>query len=393
MLSSRELLSKLRLSHTTVLRGTYHNFSTSSVLRLNRAIVYESFGDPTSILSATTYPDLPPPPSNSLNVKFTLSPINPADLNVIENKYHSKPSPVESLVEGRHKFEKPHYVGGNEGLAVITDVGTRVSGYKPGDRVVVTKPQAGTWASARTLKAEDVLKVPAALSDVNAATITVNPPTAYNMLHGVVDLKPGEFVMQNGANSAVGQTVIQIAARKGIQTLNFIRDRPDLDATKEYLQSLGATHVFTYEDLKNKERVKEIESLVPKGTRLMLNCVSGEATKDMARFLSQKATVVSYGAMSMQPLIMPTGLFIFGELICRGFWQSKWYADHTKEEREKLMQTLSDFKLREPEHEILTLESLDSDDVVGSKVRSVISKMRQGRYGKKVLLKFEEPRA
>ncbi|CAL1714850.1 unnamed protein product [Somion occarium] len=348
------MLPSIRCRRTNLIRRPCLSarLSTSSVLLANRAIVYSSFGNPSEVLSAITYPDLPPPPSKSLNVKYILSPINPADLNVIENKYHSKPSPVSSLSEGRHKFPEPHYVGGNEGLAEVTEsVG---------------------------------------LSEVNAATITVNPPTAYNMLHSFVEPKEGDLVMQNGANSAVGQAVIQIAARKGIRTLNFVRNRPDIDSLKNYLQSLGATHVFTYDDLKDKETVQNIKTTITKkGTSLMLNCVSGEPTKDMTRLLADSATLVSYGAMSKQPLILPTSLFIFRDLRCRGFWQSKWYEEHSIQQREELMKTLAELKLREPEYEILNLKGTASDEEVAQQVRSVIAKIQEGRYGRKVLLRFE----
>ncbi|CAL1714848.1 unnamed protein product [Somion occarium] len=379
------MLPSIRCRRTNLIRRPCLSarLSTSSVLLANRAIVYSSFGNPSEVLSAITYPDLPPPPSKSLNVKYILSPINPADLNVIENKYHSKPSPVSSLSEGRHKFPEPHYVGGNEGLAEVTEVGPDVTHYKVGDRVVLTKQQSGTWASARTLHEDDVLKIPVGLSEVN-------PPTAYNMLHSFVEPKEGDLVMQNGANSAVGQAVIQIAARKGIRTLNFVRNRPDIDSLKNYLQSLGATHVFTYDDLKDKETVQNIKTTITKkGTSLMLNCVSGEPTKDMTRLLADSATLVSYGAMSKQPLILPTSLFIFRDLRCRGFWQSKWYEEHSIQQREELMKTLAELKLREPEYEILNLKGTASDEEVAQQVRSVIAKIQEGRYGRKVLLRFE----
>lgn len=45
---------------------------------------------------------------------------------------------------------------------------------------------------------------------VEAATIAVNPATAYRMLKDFVPLKSGDTVIQNGANSAVGQAVIQV---------------------------------------------------------------------------------------------------------------------------------------------------------------------------------------
>jgi trans-2-enoyl-CoA reductase len=42
------------------------------------------------------------------------------------------------------------------------------------------------------------------------ATLQVNPSTAYRMLNDFVKLSPGDLVVQNGANSAVGQFVIQV---------------------------------------------------------------------------------------------------------------------------------------------------------------------------------------
>jgi len=35
----------------------------------------------------------------------------------------------------------------------------------------------------------------------------VNPATAYNMLSDFVDLQPGDWVVQNGANSAVRELI------------------------------------------------------------------------------------------------------------------------------------------------------------------------------------------
>lgn len=80
---------------------------------------------------------------------------------------------------------------------------------------------------------------------MEAAGITSNPPTAYRMLKDFVKMAPGEPVVQNGGNSAVGQNVIQIAAAWGLVSVNVVRDRPELPALKEYLMSLGANYVLT----------------------------------------------------------------------------------------------------------------------------------------------------
>lgn len=142
--------------------------------------------------------------------------------------------------------------------------------------------------------------------------------------------------------------------------------RDDLESLKEQLKSLGATEVLTYDDLNDKsfrERVKGITGgkvrlclnpsrshlifLPCQPIRLLLNCVSGPATTQMLKPLGSDAHLVSYGAMSKQPLSLPTSAFIFKNLVCHGFWQSRWYQQHSRQEREALMKRLADMNVRD----------------------------------------------
>ncbi|KAJ7634188.1 hypothetical protein DFH06DRAFT_1272282 [Mycena polygramma] len=320
----------------------------ATLVRANRAIVYTQNGDPSQVLSALTYKSLPAPRPNTVNIKYLLAPINPADINVVQGVYPAKPS-LTPLGDG-----DPVFVGGNEGLAEVTQVGTGVSGLATGDWVIImNKAQAGTWSSSRNVDAMDILKLPRSHSN------KVNPPTAYNMLTDYVTL-------------AKDEAVIQIAASRGLKTLNL-------------LKALGATEVLTYDDLADRSLTARIikDWTAGKGIRLGLNCVSGKDTTSMARLLGDDAYLVSYGAMSKEPLSLPTSLFIFKNLT----------TTHTRDDTENLMKTLVDLvaqgKLKEPEHEILTIPAKDSDEVAGQKVRDIMAKMSQGHYGKKVLLKLE----
>lgn len=70
------------------------------------------------------------------------------------------------------------YVGGNEGLAEVTEVGSGVEGLTKGDWVIMTRPQAGTWSSNKNVSPRELLKVPRELDgfkldEVSGATITV----------------------------------------------------------------------------------------------------------------------------------------------------------------------------------------------------------------------------
>lgn len=358
----------------------------------NRAIVYNTNGDPARVLSAFSFPELPPPPPNTANIRFLLAPINPADINVIEGVYPAKPEPDVSLCQAK---DHPIFVGGNEGLGKVMDIGEGVVDLQKDDWVVMTKAQSGTWSSAKNVALSDVLKVPKGLSEAQAATITVNPPTAYNMLHDFAQLAEGDWIVQNGANSAVGQAVIQIAAAKGYKTINFIRDRDNVELLKQHLELLGATHVVTYDELSDKSLRAKVKTWTGgKDIRLGLNCVSGKTTTLMARLLGNNAHLVSYGAMSKEPLSLPTSLFIFKNLACHGFWQTRWYSNKSLEQRQELLKTLAalmrDGKLRDPDHEVFTIGGTESDVSASEKICNLLARLGQGMYGKKVLLRVEE---
>ena len=193
-------------------------FSTSTRIQTNRAIIYSRNGQPADVLRTLTIPNLTtPPPPQTVNLRFVLSPINPADVNVIEGVYPSKPQP--SSFPG---VQGEVFVGGNEGLGEVTSVGEGVKSLKRGDWVVMKVPQVGTWRSAANVHEGQVLKVPRleSLSEVNAATmmvrllrlsceailsnlLQVNPATAYCLLSHFIALERGQWVIQNGANSAV----------------------------------------------------------------------------------------------------------------------------------------------------------------------------------------------
>ena len=118
-------------------------------------------------------------------------------------------------------------VGGNEGVAEVISVGQDIQDLKVGDQVVMANTGYGTWRTHAAGPASDFQLLPKAdhVSTVQKATITVNPCTAYRMLKDFVDLKKGDYVLQNGGNSAVGQAVIQIANAWGLKTINVVRDR------------------------------------------------------------------------------------------------------------------------------------------------------------------------
>ena len=157
-------------------------------------------------------------------------------------------------------------------------------------------------------------KVPSDVRLEDAATATINPATALSMLENFETLQPGDVVVQNGANSAVGKHVIQLCKHMGVKTVNVVRARPDMGPLEEHLKDLGADLVVTPETVREQARAKGWSA-----PKLALNCVGGEVATTMSKMLMPGGTIVTYGGMSMQPVSIPTPVLIFKNIKVCGY--------------------------------------------------------------------------
>uniref|UniRef100_A0A8C5XA40 Enoyl-[acyl-carrier-protein] reductase, mitochondrial n=1 Tax=Malurus cyaneus samueli TaxID=2593467 RepID=A0A8C5XA40_9PASS len=249
---------------------------------------------------------------SDVHVKMLAAPINPADINMIQGTY-----PILSPLPA---------VGGNEGVGEVLEVGPRVMALKPGDWVIPADAGLGTWRTHGVFPEEMLLKVPSDIPVLCAATLSVNPCTAFRVLADFESLAPGDSVIQNAANSGVGQAVIQIARASGIKTINVVRDRPDLPKLVERLMALGADYIVT-EEMLRKPEMKDIFKSIPR-PRLALNCVGGKSTTDMLRHLQR-----THGHHWVHTLSAQSA-FIFRDVRLRGFWMTQWRKQHAQGEPE-----------------------------------------------------------
>uniref|UniRef100_A0A8C0PQJ8 Enoyl-[acyl-carrier-protein] reductase, mitochondrial n=2 Tax=Canis lupus familiaris TaxID=9615 RepID=A0A8C0PQJ8_CANLF len=277
-----------------------------------RALIYGHHGDPAKVVELKNL-ELAAVGGSDVHVKMLAAPINPSDINMIQGNYGLLP--------------KLPAVGGNEGVGQVVAVGGSVTGVKPGDWVIPANAGLGTWRTEAVFSEEALIGVPSDIPLQSAATLGVNPCTAYRMLMDFEQLQPGDWVIQNASNSGVGQAVIQIAAALGLRTINVVRDRPDLQELTDRLKSLGAEHVLTEEELR-KHEMKNFFKDMPQ-PRLALNCVGGKSSTELLRHLAPGGTMVTYGGMAKQPVIASVSQLIFKDLKLRGFWLSQWKKDHS----------------------------------------------------------------
>ncbi len=275
-----------------------------------KAAIYETHGNPAEVLRIVEQP-WPAPAPDEVVVKMVAAPINPADLNAIEGKYPIRPTLPATP--------------GMEGAGIVVEVGSAVRNVELG-ALVILPHSLGTWREACTVTADKLVVVPGGIDPVQAAMLKVNPVTAWRMLHDFVSLRPGEWLIQNAANSAAGRCVIQIARELGYKTVNVVR-RAEL---VEELRAQGGDVVLV-DGESLRDEVAEATERAP--IRLALNAVGGENALRLAKTLASDGTMVTYGAMSLQPLCIPNGMFIFKNLRFTGFWVNKWYDAATPQQR------------------------------------------------------------
>jgi len=277
---------------------------------------YSQYGDPSSVVSLHQEKLSCQLQPGEVLARYILSPVNPADVNVLQGSYPIRPSLPAT--------------GGGEGVAEILSVGGEVRDLSPGDWVLPARAMSGTWRTHLVCHHADWIRIRNDIPALGAATMLINPCTAYRMLKDFVSLEAGDWIIQNGANSAVGQAVIQLARLQGVKTVNVVRDREDIAALKSRLAVLGADMVLTEEELRSASKM--FRSGEMRRPRLALNCVGGQSSTELCKVLGEAGVMVTYGGMSRKPVMAATSHLIFQDIRLAGFWMGQWYERQGRSE-------------------------------------------------------------
>lgn len=268
--------------------------------------------------------ELADPTGSQVLIKMLACTLNPSDINTIEGTYGLKPALPA--------------VAGNEGVGVVVAAGPNVKGLRVNDWVVPASAGFGTWRTHALASEESLAKVANDIPVEYAAALAVNPATAHLLLQ-MVQLKAGDVVLQNAANSTVGQAVIQLAKLRGLKTVNIIRDRANYKEVVEQLKSLGGDVVVSEQFAASAEMKTVLSDLA--APRVAFNATGGASATELVRLLGQGGTLVTYGGMSKQPVTVPTSALIFKDITVKGFWLSQWNKTHTAAQRGEVLTALA----------------------------------------------------
>ena len=266
-----------------------------------RAVQLTAYGNPVEGLKYADIPEPDAPGPNQVLIGVEFSPINPSDLMLAKGMYALRPA-LPTVI-------------GNEGVGRVLNLGPGVRNVKVGDRVPAPL-SSFTWRERMVISADGLFALPPDADPRQLAMLAINPPTAALLLSEYVNLKPGEWVVQNAANSGVGRWVIAFAKRRGLKTVNIVR-RPELVPE---LEGIGGD-VVVVESPDVSERIKAAVGHAE--VRLALDGVSGPATGVLAATLSPGGTLVSFAAMSLNPMSISPFDVIFKPVTVRGFFMGQ----------------------------------------------------------------------
>jgi NADPH:quinone reductase-like Zn-dependent oxidoreductase len=239
-----------------------------------RAVQISTFGKENLEVVDIPEPAAPGPTEVLLSMEY--APINFNDMLLVSGKFPRRPN-LPSVV-------------GNEGVGTVIAIGDQVTTVKVGDRVVPPL-YSYTWRQKMVVPQDELFALPQGIDPRQAAMIRINPPTAALILSEHGNLRPGDWIVQNGANSGVGLSVVAFAKARGIKTINFVRR----ESAIAEVQAAGGDIVL----LDEAASVAKVADLTNSGrVRLAIDGISGASTIRLLEVLSQAGSLVSYAFSS-----------------------------------------------------------------------------------------------
>jgi trans-2-enoyl-CoA reductase len=283
-----------------------------------RVLQHASFGDPAEVLEIVELP-IPEPRSNEAVIEIEAASIHAGDLKNIAGEKIM----LRNVEKGGDNLtvELPQ-VPGIEGIGRIIAAGSSATRYAVGDRVLLPW-QCGSWRSHICVPEETLMPAPSVGSAVQLA-LMVNAFTAYFAITDLADLQPGDWFVQNAANSNVGQILIRLAHARGIRTVNIVRRIELVDE----LKAIGADVVL----LDSPDLLERLRAEVGDAPLMIgLDSISGDATGHLAACLTDGATIANMGTMSGEPCHMPMWILHYKRIALVGYYAGHNIAARTPE--------------------------------------------------------------
>lgn len=233
-------------------------------------------------LVLTSVDDPPSPAADEVVVRLRYAALNPADRYLAEGQYPARP-------------QLPHILG-RDGMGIVERVGATVEAWKPGDKAVILRGEAGvnrpgTLAELVCVPAECLTELPSGWSEAQAASAALVYVTAFQALTQWGDQPPG-VVLISGASGGVGVAAVQLAHAMGHTVIGLSRSK-----TKgEKLLEIGADRIFDANDSEWSSQLKA--ALKPKRVNLIVDNIGGPQLPAMIDTLGMNGVISVVGMLA-----------------------------------------------------------------------------------------------
>jgi len=231
---------------------------------------------------------LPPPAAGEARVRHTAIGINYSDINVRRGGFYIA-RPLQFPV-----------ILGNEAAGVVENVGPGVTDVKAGDRVAYAGmrgeffEQTGSYAQARNVPAERLLKLPDGVSDQQAAAMMVKGFTASLIINKVFRPKPGDAVLIHTAAGGVGMILCQWSKHLGATVIGTVGSPEKAGVAKAH----GCDHTILYREV---DFVAAVKRVVPRGVAAVFDGVGKDTFTASLDCVRPFGMLVNYGNASGHP--------------------------------------------------------------------------------------------
>lgn len=193
------------------------------------------------------------------------------------------------LVAGTYQIKIPTpFTPGGDIAGTIIEQAADVAGFSVGDRVLAS-PGIGGFSQQIILGAEQLMKIPDAMSDNAAATFVQANATAFFALVNRGQLQRGETVLVLGAAGGTGMAAIQVAKALGATVIAAASSDEKLAACLKAGADFGINYLT--EDL--KAQAKTLSN--GKGVDLVFDPVGGDFSEPALRACAPGARFLVVG--------------------------------------------------------------------------------------------------
>lgn len=196
------------------------------------------------------------------------------------------------LIQGKYQIQPElPFIPGGECSGVVEAVGSAVTRYKVGDRVL-SMGSTGAFCEKIAVNEMGVFPVPEGLSFEQAAGISITYFTSYYALKQRAKIQPGETMLVLGAAGGVGTTAIELGKLMGAKVIAAASSAEKLELCKQ----LGADEVINYNEVSLKDTVKEMTG--GKGVDVVYDPVGGDYAEPAIRSMGWNGRYLVIGFAS-----------------------------------------------------------------------------------------------